>query len=144
MNCICYRKDYKYQLHDDYTVSTPVKPEQDIHTRFIELSTDGILIIKSGYAWDGPSGPTIDSRNFRRGSLVHDAFYQLMRHKQLPQHIKNDSDRLLQAMCREDGMSRIRSWLVYQGVKYFGHPSTDPANKKTDLAAPQGCTCRHK
>ena len=47
------------------------------------LNTKGHLIIKRSYAWDGPSGPTIDTKNFMRGSLVHDALYQLMRHEHL-------------------------------------------------------------
>ena len=80
---IRYRSGYKYQLADEYSVKVRVVPEQNIVTgptnQFINLDTDGALVIKGGYAWDGPSGPTIDTKNFMRGSLVHDALYQIMR-----------------------------------------------------------------
>lgn len=80
---VCYRKltKYKYQLMDDYTIQTDIKPVKDIEpklAKFLSLSPDGVLTIRKFYAWDGPSGPTIDTRDFMRGSLVHDAFYQLM------------------------------------------------------------------
>ena len=74
-----YRKGYKYQLADDYTIQIDTKPPEEIETQFISLSIDGLLTIKDGYAWDGPSGPTIDTPNFMTPSLVHDAIYQLMR-----------------------------------------------------------------
>jgi len=77
----CYRRlrKYKYQLMDEYAIQLDIKPEQDIDFNFVSLSKDGVLTIKKYYAWDGPSGPTIDTGNFMRGSLVHDALYQLMR-----------------------------------------------------------------
>ncbi|MDH5471725.1 MAG: hypothetical protein OEY87_04455 [Gammaproteobacteria bacterium] len=143
MTCICYRKGYKYQLHDDYGININIFPETSIITRFIDLTSDGNLIIKAGYAWDGPSGPTIDTKNFMRGSLVHDALYQLMREQKISQHHKDFADRLLKTMCRDDGMSWLRAQMVYQGVKHFGKPATDPANKKRDHAAPKGCICEH-
>jgi len=73
-----YRSGYKYQLVEEYQVKVSVLPKNDIKTDFIELSTEGMLIIKNGYAWDGPSGPTIDTPNFMRGSLVHDALYRMV------------------------------------------------------------------
>ena len=76
---IRYRSGYKYQLVEGYTVKVRVIPGENIHTEFIDLSTAGELVIKQAYAWDGPSGPSIDSKNFMRGSLVHDALYQVMR-----------------------------------------------------------------
>ncbi len=78
---IKYRSGYKYQLAEEYQVKVSVTPKNNVKTDFIELSTEGMLVIKRGYAWDGPSGPTIDTPNFMRGSLVHDALYQLLRNK---------------------------------------------------------------
>jgi len=71
----CYRKlrHYKYQLMQDFTINIEIETEEDIETSFIGLTTDGELTIKNRYAWDGPSGPTIDTKSFIRGSLVHDA-----------------------------------------------------------------------
>ncbi|WP_108650461.1 DUF1353 domain-containing protein [Dongshaea marina] len=137
MQGIAYKKGYKYQLSRDYSLQIGLNPEQPINTRYITLSTEGELLIKAGYAWDGPSGPTLDTQNFMRGSLVHDALYQLMREQLLPPNCKEDADRLLQQQCLEDGMSRLRAWWVYRAVHYFGKSSTDPANKRPTLYAPE-------
>jgi hypothetical protein len=56
-----------------------------------------------------------------RGSLVHDALYQLMREGLLdPEQWREPADSLLRAICREDGMSAIRAWWVYKGVRLGG------------------------
>lgn len=137
MNRIAYKDGYKYQLVEEYVVDIPLTPASDINTDYIALTHTGTLTIKRGYAWDGPSGPTIDSRNFMRGSLVHDALYQLMRHDNLDKKTyRKAADKLLQTMCKEDGMSSIRAWWVYKGVALFGDPAADPANKKPVIFAP--------
>ncbi len=97
MNKACYRElhGYKYQLMERYSFDVAIK-EYEIDTPYLSLGNDGILIIKKGYAWDGPSGPTIDTLNFMRGSLVHDALYQLMRMGKILYSYKDHADRLLQ------------------------------------------------
>lgn len=120
-----YRAGYKYQVHEDETVQVNIYPVADIDTKFISLSADGLLTIKAGYAFDGPSGPTVDTLNFMRGSLVHDALYQLMREKHISS-FKNRkrADKILRDICREDGMSSIRAWWVYRGVRLGGKKSS--------------------
>ena len=140
MNCIAYKGGYKYQLKQDYSVIIPIKPKSDKNSQFITLNNSGILTIKNGYAWDGPSGPTIDTQNFMRGSLVHDALYQLMREGFLDYKIyRKKADRLLQEHCRQDGMSSIRAWWVYQGVRFGGGTSADPDKKRPVKYAPKAC-----
>ena len=80
---IRYRSDYKYQLASEYRIKIPILPAEDIGTEFIDLDTSGELTVKNAYAWDGPSGPVIDTPENMRASLVHDALYQLMRNKEL-------------------------------------------------------------
>lgn len=119
-----YRKmrNYKYQLVETYEYSVELHypmVRYESQYSWVSLANDR-LTIRKGYAWDGPSGPTIDTDNFMRGSLVHDALYQLFR--ELP-HLRvhrDYADRLLQHICIMDGMSRLRAWWVYQGVKHFG------------------------
>lgn len=143
MNCIAYRKGYKYQIVSDYEVTIPIVPAHDIDTDYIKLSTHGVLKLKKGYAWDGPSGPTIDTLNFMRGSLVHDALYQLMRERHLEKDLfREPADRLLRDMCSADGMSSVRAWGVYYGVRLGGDPAADPANDKQTHHAPEGCGSR--
>lgn len=140
MECIAYKGGYKYQLKQDYITHIDFKPKSQIKTKYIVLTKAGKLTIKHGYAWDGPSGPTIDTLNFMRGSLVHDALYQLMREGYLSNHRHREfADRLLQAMCKEDGMTSLRAWWVYQGVRLGGGPAADPANNKPVVKAPRGC-----
>ena len=134
---IKYRSGYKYQLAEDYRVKVRVIPVQDIDTDFIGLTTQGMLLVKEGYAWDGPSGPTWDTKNFMRGSLVHDALYQLMRNRHLSNtRWRAEADNELKRMCLEDGMSRIRAAWVHRGVRVGGGPAADPAATKKVLTAP--------
>ena len=140
MECISYHGGYKYQLKQSYATDIPIKPVEPIETEYVALTTEGNLTIKNGYAWDGPSGPTFDTRNFMRGSLVHDALYQLMREGHLdPSQDREPADRLLQEMCKEDGMTALRAWWVYQGVHRWGSPSADPANSRPIKRAPTKC-----
>lgn len=142
MECISYKKGYKYQLVEPYVTDIPVKPDSDITSPsgFIKLTAEGCLTIEKGYAWDGPSGPAIDTLNFMRGSLVHDALYQLMREGSLDKEAyREKADRLLQTICREDGMSCICAWGAYKGLRIGGDPAADPANKKPVIKAPKSC-----
>ena len=138
MKTIAYKSGYKYQLSEDYTQdSIGIKPEKDANLYYLILNTEGDLFIRSGYAWDGPSGPAIDTKNFMRASLVHDALYQLMREGHVSQYKYRDkADRLMQSICREDGMSRIRASWVYYGVKWFAKSASDTANKRPVIYAP--------
>lgn len=130
-------KTYKYQLVETYVIQTEIKPTEDIteptddtYAPFIKLSTNGILFIFADYAWDGASGIAIDTKNFMRGSLVHDALYQLMRQGKIGLENRDYADRLLQKICKEDGMSAFRANNVYYAVKLFGESSASPTSKK--------------
>ncbi len=134
INPITYRSltSYKYQLTEDYTVQIEIQPEADITTQYIDLKADGLLTVKKNYAWDGPSGPTVDTNDFMRGSLVHDALYQLMRGQYLDISERDKADRILQKFCKEDGMSTFRAWYVYKGVSLFGKSNAKPKKEEED------------
>jgi len=115
---IRYKAGYKYQLAADASFTTQIHPLDDIKTEYIELTEHGFLTIKAGYCWDGPSGPTLDTKSFMRGSLAHDALYQLMRENEISHSVnRKRADRLLRELCIEDGMWRIRAAWVYRGVR---------------------------
>jgi hypothetical protein len=133
---IKYKSGYKYQLVEEYQVKVSVIPIDNIKTDYIELDTEGMLIIKKGYAWDGPSGPTWDTPNFMRGSLVHDALYQLLRNEFLEQKWRYEADEELRRICREDGMSKIRAWWVYKAVRLGGGPAASSYSRKEIHKAP--------
>ncbi len=133
---IKYKARYKYRLVEPYQARIPIYPLRRIRTEYLELGVDGVLTIKAGYAWDGPSGPAIDTRTFMRGSLVHDALYQLIRIGELPPDVKPTADKLLRQMCIEDGMNRVRAAWVYWGVRLFAKRAITRAAARPVLTAP--------
>ena len=128
---IYYRRlrTYKYQLTEDYAILIDIKDHQ-VETPFLKLTPGGDLTIKARYAWDGPSGPTIDTKNFMRSSLVHDALYQLIRENHIEPKYREYADALLEDLCRIDGMSAFRAWYVHLAVRWFGGPSAKPDKEK--------------
>ena len=121
MKFIRYTDGYKFQLEDDYTQDTGIIHATPGGNRFVHLSNTGRLTILAGYAWDGASGPAIDTPSFMRGSLVHDALYQLIRLGILTkdEHRKR-ADEVLRETVLEDGMWAARAWWVYHAVRTFG------------------------
>ena len=133
---IKYRGGYEYQLAETYTVALPeIDAELNVGNNYLRVR-GGELVVLEGYAWDGPSGPAIDTKNFMRGSLVHDALYQLIREFLLPIAHREIADRILRRLCLEDGMSRLRAWWVYHGVRLGGGPAADPSADRPLLIAP--------
>ena len=137
MDRIAYKSGYKYQLCETHKTPTCIRPDLLIDTKYMQLETDGFLTIREGYCWDGPSGPAIDTRNFMRGSLVHDVFYQLIREGHLHHCYRNEADKELRRICFEDGMSALRAWWVYLGVRFGGGPAADPAHARKLIYAPK-------
>lgn len=117
---------YKYILLENYIVQTKYRPIARIVTDYLELGTDGVMLIRKSYCWDGPSGLTIDTENFMRGSLVHDGLYQLIRERHLSTNQRDMADRLLRRICRDDGMSWFRAWYVFKAVSWFGAKFAKP------------------
>ena len=125
---IKYRKlnTYKYSIMEDVQIEVNIKPNTDVICTYMELSINGILTIRKGYAWDGPSGPMIDTPDTMRGSLVHDVLYQMMRLNMLPLNFRKNADEMLKQICIEDGMSEIRAIYMYEGVRLFGEQYAKP------------------
>ena len=115
----------KYRHLHGYKYET--MKEVFVETACLNFKTDYVLIInnkmciKPRYAWDGPSGPTFDTKTFMRGSLVHDVYYQLMREGHLDRKKwRKYADEELRRICLEDGMSKFRAWYVYKTIRVFG------------------------
>lgn len=122
---------YKYELVRHFGVQTEIRPErQACIPGWVSLTASGWLAIGERYAWDGPSGPTVDTRDFLRGSLVHDALYQLIRSGELDPKYRKDADQELDRICREDGMPFWRRWYVFRGVRWFAGPAAAVGTQK--------------
>ena len=135
---IKYKSDYKYQLAEGYEIQISIKPKHDINTDFIDLDTQGNLVVKKGYAWDGPSGPVKDTEENMRASLVHDALYQLMRNDHLKSRThRKAADQEFKQICLEDGVSKFWASVYYKALRKFGKPAASPQNKKKIARAPK-------
>lgn len=130
-----HRDGYRFQTVEDFMIDTGILG-YDINTKYISLDEFGWLLIRDGYAWDGASFPAINTLSFRRGSLIHDALYQLIRLELINANERDTVDLLLRAICIEDGMTRARAWMDYRGLRRFGGAAADPANIKPVLVAP--------
>ncbi len=132
---IRYMGGYRYLLVAVYSVQTKISGQR-IDSEYINLQTDGMLTIEAGYCWDGASGPAVDTNTIMRGSLIHDALYQLLRMEFLAEEFRQASDRELYRACREDGMGWFRAKYVYRAVRLFGRSSAAAENRRQVQVAP--------
>lgn len=125
---IKYTTGFKYQLSRDFAIQTPVICEL-IEDDFFGLSEDGLLQIRKGYAWDGASGPTFDTKSSMRASMVHDVFCVAMRDRRLSYDKWQDTvNAFFRQMCIEDGMWVWRANLWHAAVEFAdaGNPRQGP------------------
>ena len=129
------RVKYKYTLTRDCVVQTEIYG-YEINTAFITLDTNGLLTIRAGYSWDGASGPTIDTRSTIRASLIHDALFQLMRLKLIPQTYFKYANRLLKDIGIADGMYKKRAELWEFATNNFAFAYTKSEYEPKEESAP--------
>lgn len=67
-----------------------------------------------------------------RGSVLHDALYQLMRLGPLETEYREHADNLLRDICVADGMVKLRGWYVHKPVRWFGAKNAAPGNEPKD------------
>lgn len=125
-----YTKNYKYRLEEDLTLLTNVFITKAVQTDWIGLSVKGELYINKGYAWDGSPGPVIDTDNSMMASCAHDALYQLMRKKFLPESYRRKCNLLYYDLCEEAGMYWARRKLQYFSVAEFAESSASPKDSR--------------
>jgi len=136
---IRYRQiNAKYQLAEDYSVETGIIPPNGVGVgnHFVTLSGTGRLTLRADYACDGPSGPTLDTKDFMRGAFGHDGGYQLIRLGYLPPEYRILFDKELDRVNQEDGMGWFRRQYVYAGVRLGGGASIEPRDDDKILEAP--------
>jgi hypothetical protein len=115
-----YKRNYKYQLAERAIFHTQIYPDKELKTEWITLLPDGTLILEAGYAWDGASGPTIDSDSTMRASAAHDALYQLMKLGLLSLGWFEECNREMVRWLKKDGMWYLRRRAWYRAVQKFG------------------------
>lgn len=133
---IRYSEGYKYQLEALYACETPVTGtliEDDLFT----LYESGLLVIRKGFAWDGASGPTFDTKSSMRASLVHDVFCVCMRDGRLSYEKWQDTvNEFFRQQCIEDGMWHWRAGLWHAAVELADAGNPDQGRDRVVLTAP--------
>ena len=130
-----YKGGYKYILEEREIFKVPWLRGYNLNLDYVCVY-NGLVIAKAGYAWDGASGPAIDTKTNMRGSLIHDILYQLMREGLIPYELRKKADYLLRDTCREDGMNWIRAWYFRIGCSYFAMRAATKAASRPILEAP--------
>jgi len=120
---------YKYQLEQDAFFDTPLRPKEVIVTEYSVLLPCGQLILRRGYAWNGPNFPAIHTKRSIIASLPHDGLYQLIELGLLSDSDRRNCDVVLENLMDEpfedEGLfmsilRRIRASYYYAGVDLFG------------------------
>lgn len=125
-----FRSKYKYQLAADLTWQTQMRPVKDAITPRVRLTTEGILHVNEGFAWDGCSGPVIDRPKNMRAGLFHDGLYLLMRAGQLDHSFWHKADIEFGRILLEAGNPQ---WLVncyIKGLAFAKGKAAMPKNRK--------------
>lgn len=126
---IYYRDGTKYQLAHDYMRKTPICPTDDIITKWFTLTKSGVLLLKDGYAWDGASGPTFDTKSSMSPSAEHDALCKMLRAMMLDYDLWQDRiNAFFRERCEESGMNPLRAKIWHAGVEFgdAGNPDQGP------------------
>lgn len=132
---IRYIKGMKYTLSESYMVQTPILGFSIIDPWF-QLFPDGQLLILAGFAWDGPSGPTFDTKDSLRASLVHDVFCIAMRDGRIGFEHQDAINEFFRTMCIEDGMPEWRAKIWHLGVEIGDAGNPDQGPDRLVLEAP--------
>ena len=115
---------YKFKVEENFSIELPFKIPDFEHP--YASSKDGILSVKKGYAWDGASGPIINTRDTLVASLVHDVLYQAMRLNLIKSSKENRkiADKNFFEILKMNGVNSIRRKVWYFAVRLFGKKST--------------------
>lgn len=133
----------KYSFHDKYKKLSPwwkfIRQEFELlepHTErgpiwgysheddSVKITTNGFITVKSGFKW-GASATTIDTKNSRRASCIHDAYFHLS-DKGVFQGSKSDTilqivNLYMHEMLIQDGMSNWRAKMWYNALDKFSY-----------------------
>jgi hypothetical protein len=124
------------QLHSDFYFEIP-EPKYSGEYGFISFDRFGQVRVKSGFVWDGASGPTFDTIDTVCASLGHDVLYKLMGQRLLPVNdtkklkgYKDFADKWFYDRLIKDGTLQFRAFAWFKAVQLFGVPSQSMDNIK--------------
>lgn len=106
----------------DYAIETPGGG--------VTLNKKGVLTIRPGYWWDGPSGTVRDTGREMLWSLVHDALYDLLREggvvgDEARHDFRLATDNLMYWMMLQSGVPKGKAKTRYLAVRKSGERYTN-------------------
>ncbi len=132
-----YKANYKYQVKNRAGMVFEMKfrPPIAIINRWYSFDARGSLFVAEGYAWNGASGPTFDTKAAVYASLPHDVIYQMMRRGELDIHYRKVADQEFRRMLVARGMSRFRATYWYYALRWAGRKAALPESIQPVLEA---------
>lgn len=110
-----------YQLEEEYWCQTLVigcAAVMRIGDRIVgTLDQNGGVRIYPGFIWDGPSGPTYDTKDSMAGSLVHDFLYRLARQHKIGPDFRDECDETARKIWLQDGMYGWRANMWFKALR---------------------------
>ena len=113
---ICFIDGYRFQMAESGCMQTEVYPPEDINTPFYSISKTGRIVAHSGYAWDGISGPMVNTKSMMRASLFHDICCQAINDGRLDPSWRPQADREFKRIAKLDGAWKLRVIYSYLAV----------------------------
>jgi len=110
--------DGRYRIGSDYPETTGLKGH-NLSVGFCELDKNGLLLLKSGFIWNGVSYG-LDTFDAMMPSAVHDCFYRLMQYGYLPKETKPVIDRTYYQHLKKWKCLTLRARLHYGVLRLFG------------------------
>lgn len=121
----------KYINAENYHGIAPFYPPKNIETSYGEFLVDGCYAINRGFLFSANS-PAINTDDSKRGAMVHDFFYMLMKDNLLSRDYRKPVDMLFRYILLEDGMLPIRARYWYLAVRVGGDNALDSARPKVN------------
>ena len=104
-------KSYRFQVAEDTELEL-INDIPNIEFDWFSVSNRKIQI-KKGYAWDGASGPTINTKDTIKVSLIHDCLYQAMRLGIIDESNRKTADKELRDQMIKASCWKIRAYIWY-------------------------------
>lgn len=114
-----YAKGYRYRVAEDYRVRVRIFPPTSFRHAYVELTTDGWLTLKAGYASNGASWCP-DTESNIRAFFIHDGLCQCVQLGWLPPTLRPAIDLEYRDVCIEDGMWRWVAYSQWLALREFG------------------------
>lgn len=134
---ILYAGRYKYQLRENAITESGVRPCELIQHEYFAIDTNGLILVRHGYAWDGASSLAVDDPGTIYASLFHDVGYQAIRLGLINGAWRKEFDRMYERLCIDGGVNRIRAKYHYLALRAGGeHYNKLPSSGYPTVGAP--------